>query len=118
MTKLESALVEVAAILQDLKIPYMLIGGLAAAVWGAGRSTLDADFSLWVEPDSLQEIVRHLCTRLHAIPADPFSFVAGTRVLPALSSNGVRADLVFASLQSERNVIGRAVNPFHALDGA
>ena len=47
MTKLEAALVEVASLLQDLSIPYMLIGGLAVSILGEARATLDADFSLW-----------------------------------------------------------------------
>jgi hypothetical protein len=57
MTKLEAALLEVAAVLQELTIPYMLIGGLATGIWGEGRSTLDADFSLWVEPENVPDLV-------------------------------------------------------------
>jgi hypothetical protein len=34
MTRLETALLELAAILHELKMPYMLIGGLAVAQWG------------------------------------------------------------------------------------
>jgi len=109
MTKLEAALLEVAALLQELTIPYVLIGGLAAGVWGEGRSTLDADFSLWVEPADLPEIVRTITSRLRAIPSDPLLFVTSARVLPVFTSNSVRADLVFASLPAERNVIARGV---------
>jgi len=108
MTKLEAALVEVASMLQDLSIPYMLIGGLAVSIWGEARATLDADFSLWVEPENLPEVVRQIGSRLQAVPADPLSFVAPARVLPVTTSNGVRADLVFASLPAERQMIGRA----------
>lgn len=108
MTKLEAALVEVASLLQDLSIPYMLIGGLAVSMWGEARATLDADFSLWVEQEDLPDIVRRISVRLKAIPSDPVAFVATSRVLPVTAANGVRADLVFASLAAELNMIGRA----------
>jgi hypothetical protein len=41
MTDLESAVAETAAILDELTIPYMLIGALAVAAWGQARATLD-----------------------------------------------------------------------------
>ena len=50
MTQLERALVEITTILDELRIPYMLIGGLAVSLWGEPRATLDVDLSLWVEP--------------------------------------------------------------------
>ena len=108
MTKLEAALVEVASLLQELSIPYILIGGLAVSMWGEARATLDADFSLWVEPEDLPEIVRRISARLKAIPSDPVSFASASRVLPVNASNGIRADLVFASLPAEQKMIGRA----------
>src|SRR4051812_15895545 len=108
MTKLEAALVEVASLLQELSIPYMLIGGLAVSMWGEARATLDADFSLWVEPRDLPSVVQRIGSRLKPIPSDPFSFAETSRVLPVSASNGVRADLVFASLPAEQRMIGRA----------
>jgi predicted nucleotidyltransferase len=109
MTKLEAALVEVASLLDELSIPYMLIGGLAVSIWGEVRATLDADFSLWVEPQDLERIVRQISARLQPIPSDPLSFVTASRVLPVRASSGVRADLVFACLPGERETIARAV---------
>ena len=43
MTILEAALLEVTALLDELHLSYMLIGGLAVAEWGEPRATLDAD---------------------------------------------------------------------------
>jgi len=108
MTKLEAALLEISGLLEELAIPYMLIGGLAVTVWGEARATLDADFSLWVEPEKLRSTVEQICARLHPIPSQPLSFVQNSRVLPVIASGGVRADLVFASLPKEREVIARA----------
>jgi hypothetical protein len=39
MTDLESALVEVTSALDQIRVPYMLIGGLAVSSWGEARST-------------------------------------------------------------------------------
>lgn len=108
MTELESAVAEVAAILEGLALPYMLIGGLAVAAWGEPRATLDVDVSLWVEPETFEFTVDALCTRLKPVPSDPRRFSAETRVLPMLSAGGTRIDLVFAALPVERDLIARA----------
>src|SRR5450432_1462538 len=110
MSKLESAVVEVASYLEERSIPYMLIGGLAVSVWGEARATLDADFSLWVEPSNLETVVANITAHFRPIPSDPLSFVAASKVLPVTASSGVRADMVFASLPSERSLIARAVS--------
>jgi hypothetical protein len=108
MTDLESAVAEAAFILDELSIPYMLIGALAVAAWGEARATLDVDVSLWVEPDRLESTVRALCSRLQPVPLDPLRFARETRVLPMVSSHGIRLDLVFAALPVERDLIARA----------
>jgi hypothetical protein len=108
MTALESSIAELASILDDLSVPYMLIGGLAVAAWGEPRATLDVDVSIWVEPANLAATVRALCSRLQALPANPLQFAEETRVLPMLSSLGIRLDLVFAALPAERALIARA----------
>lgn len=108
MTDLEAAVLEVAFLLEELSVPYMLIGGLAVGIWGEPRSTLDADFSLWVEPPDVERVVRRISDRLKLMPSDPLRFAMATRVLPAITLSGVRADLVLASLATERGLIARA----------
>jgi hypothetical protein len=108
MTPLETALVELASLLDELGIPYIVIGGLAVALWGEPRSTLDVDLSLWVEPGDIGRIVAALSERVRPLPAEPLSFVTRTRVLPVLTSQGIRADLVLAALPIEREAIDRA----------
>jgi hypothetical protein len=108
MTDLESSVAEVASILDELSVPYMLIGGLAVAAWGEARATLDVDLNLWAEPADFAATVRALCSRLKALSADPLRFAEQTRVLPMLSSLGIRLDLVFALLPAERDLIARA----------
>lgn len=108
MTQLERTLIEITAILDELDVPYMLIGGLAVSMWGEPRATLDVDLSLWVEPADFESTVSALCARVAALPKNPLAFATETRVLPVSSSEGVRVDLVFAALDAEKQAIGRA----------
>lgn len=108
MTQLESALLEVTSVLDELGVPYMLIGGLAVSLWGEPRATLDIDLSLWVEPGEFESVIAALSARIHPQPQDPLAFARQTRVLPVVSSEGVRADLVFGALPLEMEAIHRA----------
>jgi hypothetical protein len=47
MTELEAALIEVTAALDACGLPYVLIGGLAIAMTGEPRATLDVDVAVW-----------------------------------------------------------------------
>ena len=107
MTPLEAALVEVGAALDSLSVPHVLIGGLAVSLWGEPRATLDLDLLVWVERQDLESSIAGLCGRLRALPGDPVAFVRQTQVLPVETSQGVRADLIFARLPYERQAIGR-----------
>jgi len=108
MTSLEEALLEVTSCLESLSIPHMLIGGLAVSLWGEPRATLDIDLILWVEPEKLELTVQRLCERFHTPVAAPREFVELYRILPLITAQGVRADLIFASLPYERHAIDRA----------
>jgi hypothetical protein len=109
MTELEAALLEVAGALDGCELPYVLIGGLAVAVLGEPRSTLDVDVSVWTEPEGLLAAVECLSARLRPLPANPQDFVRERRVLPVITSSGVRADIVFSSLAVESETIRRGV---------
>ena len=49
MTPIEHALVSFARILSENEIPYMIIGGMANAVWGEPRATIDIDVTIWFD---------------------------------------------------------------------
>ena len=83
---------EAASILDELAAPYMLIGGLAVSAWGVLRATLDVDVSLWVEPERFESTVGALCSQLQPVPMDPLLFARETRVLPMISSHGIRVE--------------------------
>lgn len=114
MTGLEKALAEVTDLLNEIGVPYMVIGGLALAQWEVARATLDVDVSVWAEDEHLSATVAAVSRRLTPIPSDPAAFVRRLRVLPCQTRDGIRVDIVFAGLQAEREAIGRAVErPFH-----
>lgn len=108
MTALELAVLEVTGALEQMGVPYMLIGGIAVSLWGEPRSTLDVDVTIWTGPKEQERTIRALCSHLRALPENPEAFVRQTRVLPAMSSGQVRLDIVFAALPEEERIIKRA----------
>jgi hypothetical protein len=108
MSALESALLGLARVLEERNIPYMVIGGLANAVWGEPRATLDIDVTVWVEDGEIARVVGDLTSAFRALHADPVGFVRQTRVLPLESAEGVRIDIIFGLLPFEREAIRRA----------
>ena len=74
MNDLEAAVGEAAAAFESLGIPYMLIGGLAVSAWGEPRATLDADFTVWAEPDDFDRTVLRLCESFQCLTRDPIEF--------------------------------------------
>jgi predicted nucleotidyltransferase len=108
MGQLEDALRSVVSILEELKLPYMLIGGMANLIWGEARTTQDIDITIQVDPPALPDTVTRLTQIFRALPKDPITFVRQTRVLPIVTKNGVRADLIFAELPYQEQAIRRA----------
>lgn len=108
MSSLERALAAVHDALVELSVPYMVIGGLANAIWGVARATLDVDLTVWVEEPGLDATVAELSRRFACAVAEPIGFVRSTRVLP-LSVEGTKVDVVFGQLPYEREAIARAV---------
>jgi len=46
----ENLLTKIAKELENLKIPYLVTGGIAVAVWGRVRATLDIDIVIENQP--------------------------------------------------------------------
>jgi len=109
MTILEQALTELAHILSLNKIPYMIIGGMANAVWGEPRATIDVDATIWLREEEIDRIVPVLSSYFHPLVHDPSAFILETNVLPMKSKDGVRVDLIFGRLPYEKEAIERSV---------
>ncbi len=109
MKGLESALVSVARFLDAQALPYMVIGGMANAIWGVPRATLDVDVTVWAPPGPPPDVLAAFDGPFQVRPAKPLEFVRDTRVLPVETLDGVRIDVIFGMLPFERDAISRAV---------
>jgi hypothetical protein len=108
MGQLEDALHSIVAVVEGLGLPYMLIGGVANLVWGVARTTQDIDVTIQVEPARLADTVTALTGAFRPLPENPLLFVKQTRVLPVMTPDGIRADLIFAELPYQEAAIRRA----------
>ncbi|MEK7477514.1 MAG: hypothetical protein AAB152_17985 [Candidatus Coatesbacteria bacterium] len=108
MTRLEEGLRAVAEALDQERLPYMLIGGAAAILWGSTRTTMDADVTVWIGDSTPDAWVPRLLRHLKARTPDPVGFAGETRVLPATTANGLPVDIVFGQLPFEEEAIKRA----------
>ena len=108
MNALERAVGSLARFLEEQRIPYMLIGGIANLVWGEPRSTLDVDASVLVESVGWPHLIDELRRSFRVIPRDPLAFLRDTHVLPVETADGVRIDLLWAKLPYEHKAIARA----------
>ena len=108
MTQQEESLVDLARRLEQLGIPYMVIGGLANAVWGQPRATLDIDVTIAADTSEASRIAAGLEPWFEVLVSNLESFVGETRVLPLESRSKVRVDLIFGLLPFEREAVARA----------
>ena len=97
-----------ARLLEQHQLEYMVIDGLANAVWGEPRATLGIDVTLAAETSDALGVVSALESEFRVLASDPASFVRETRVLPLESRAGVRVDLIFGFLPFEREAVARA----------
>lgn len=109
MSDLQQTLVDLASKLSELRISYMLIGGMANAIWGEPRATLDIDVTIRVDESRKDSVIDALCGCYDALVASPREFVGMTRVLPLRAPSGVRIDLIFSLIPFEQEAIHRAV---------
>ena len=107
MTEQERALLRLAAFLDQQEIPYVVIGGLAVAVWGEARSTLDIDSSIWVPEERVESFIVEVGRDFELLVDSPQAFVEETRVLPLRSPEGIRIDLIFGRIPFEKQAIER-----------
>jgi hypothetical protein len=109
MNSLERALVDLAGILSVNNVPYMIIGGIANAVWGEPRSTIDIDATIWLDEEKTDKIAPILSECFQPLVQDPPKFILDTNILPMESKDGVRVDLIFGRLPYEKEAIERSV---------
>lgn len=87
----------------------MVIGGMANAVWGEPRATLDIDITIWIEDARINRLIQSLAQVFRLLPENPGEFISQTRVLPIATQAGTRIDLLFGMLPFEETAISRAI---------
>lgn len=80
-------------------VQYVVIGGIANAIWGRPRVTLDADLKVLIGQRSIAEFVELLSTQFRFRVSDVVTFVRRTYVVPLYASNGVGLDMTLYEQQ-------------------
>ena len=109
MTIQEQAILDLARFLEGASVPYMVIGGIANAVWGEPRATLDVDVTVWVDEPAIPSLVERFARQFQLRVQDPVAFISQTRVLPLFHRDGTGIDVIFGLLSFEKEAIDRAV---------
>jgi hypothetical protein len=108
MTPLDRAIQAITEVLESLHIEYAIVGGIANAVWGEPRATIDVDVTIAVEDSELGDTIQAIGRHFRSPVSDASAFVRHTRVLPLDTAEGVRIDVIFALLPFELDAIHRA----------
>jgi hypothetical protein len=64
--------------LDQLNIPFMLVGSFSSNLYGIPRSTKDADFVIQLDPAKFQPLVRALSPEFEVDPQVPFETITST----------------------------------------
>ena len=105
----EKALRDLSDVFKNENVPYMIIGGLANAIWGHPRATLDIDVTIWVSDDRIQRLLSILKKKYALMVEKPVDFISTTRVLPIKNTENLRIDIIFGALPFEKDAIDRSV---------
>ncbi|HEX2061426.1 MAG TPA: nucleotidyl transferase AbiEii/AbiGii toxin family protein, partial [Thermoanaerobaculia bacterium] len=110
MADLDRVVAEVAAALERARIGYMVIGGVAVAVWGSARATVDIDIAAAVDRHDAMPLLTALKDQIGELPTDIETFAAETGVLPFRHRSGIRIDLGLSTHPYVLSAIARAVS--------
>jgi predicted nucleotidyltransferase len=101
-------LARIAATLEIRGIPYMVIGGHAAVLYGEPRLTRDIDITLGIGPDRLRELL-DIVRDVELMPAGGAEDLArGSYVLPCSDpATGIDVDLILSVSAYEQEALGR-----------
>jgi hypothetical protein len=103
------ALQKVIEFLDEHKIPYMVIGGLAVSIWGEPRATHDADFKVSIDMP-LMEFRKKVHARFQERPTRIPAHKKSAHVLQIWATPNVATDLLVSLFDYEKEAIRRAVS--------
>lgn len=107
---IENLIRKIAQLLDQRKIPYMIIGGQAVLLYGRPRLTRDIDITLGLDTDKFTS-VEQVCKKLKLRPLaeNPREFAHETKVLPAEDPDSkIRVDFIFSFTPYEAQAIANA----------
>lgn len=111
LTPLLEALRDLVGWLKAGRVPYAIVGGVAASLLGRPRLTRDVDALVWLEEKRWERFLSG-GARFGYVPRgrDTLAFAQKTRVLLVRHEpSGIDADIIFGALAFEEESIGRAV---------
>jgi predicted nucleotidyltransferase len=98
----------VVGFLINQNVPYMVIGGMANAVWGEVRATRDADFKISIGEHSLSEFRDLVLGRFPERQTGVPPHLQSRHVIHIWAMPGVAVDLLVGIFDYERQAIDRA----------
>lgn len=101
------ALHEISQFLIKQNVPHFVIGGIANAIWGRPRATLDADLKILLPFETIDTFVEQLGKQFSFRVANPVSFAQELFVILLQSSTGVDIDLIIGFLPYEESAYER-----------
>lgn len=104
-----AALREIEAFLDAHSFKYVVIGGIANAIWGRPRFTHDVDFKVLLGERPLTELVTLIVAHFQFRVSEPESFARRTYVLPIYATNQIPVDLGVGFFPYEELAVDRAV---------
>lgn len=94
--------------LEAQHIPYMVVGGLAAAYHGVPRATFDIDLVIGIEPRSIRPLVRLLRSlRFDIHLSDAMLLFKIGNQIQTINKNRVRLDLWLIRSEYDREALSR-----------
>ncbi|MDI6765675.1 MAG: nucleotidyltransferase [Bacteroidota bacterium] len=106
----DKLIVKAAKHLDEMKIPYMIMGGQAVLKYGEPRLTKDIDITLGIGIEKfslIQELIKD--TKLKSLVRSPKKFVKQFYVMPAIDPKSqIRIDFIFSDSMFERNAMKRS----------
>jgi predicted nucleotidyltransferase len=103
------AAAEAAQFLDELGIPYAVIGGLAVQYWGEARTTRDVDIVVVADPTRTEEFLNAAVRKFRPRIQDAVAFALERRVLLISDPSGIPVDISLGLPGYEEEAVRRAV---------
>jgi predicted nucleotidyltransferase len=99
---------EIARALTQAHIQSMVIGGVANAVWGNPRATIDVDLTIACAPEEYPRVLAALGSFVAKLPPNLEEHLANG-VLPFIHRSGIQVDLILSRHPYAQQALDRAV---------